>query len=83
MKRILVADDDAATREAGSLILQQEFGCAVDTAADGSAALERLHRTVPDAALVSLSMPAMAGGALCRRASGIRYAVVCQLWSWP
>src|SRR6266568_2914404 len=63
MKRILVVDDDVASREATTLILQQEFECAVETAADGDAALERLRYTVPDAVLVSLSIPAMAGGA--------------------
>jgi CheY-like chemotaxis protein len=63
MKRILVVDDDVACREATTLILQQEFECAVDTAADGDAALELLRYTVPDAVLVSLSIPAMAGGA--------------------
>ena len=63
MKRILVVDDDVACREATTLILQQEFECAVETAADGGAALELLRYTVPDAVLVSLSIPEMAGGA--------------------
>jgi CheY-like chemotaxis protein len=63
MKRILVVDDDVRCREATSLILQQEFECTVDTAADGGAALERLHYTVPDAVLVSVNIPAMAGAA--------------------
>ena len=63
MKHILVVDDDVACREATTLILQQEFECAVETAADGGAALERLRYTVPDAVLVSLSVPEMAGGA--------------------
>ena len=51
MKHILVVDDDVACREATTLILQQEFESAVETAADGSAALERLRYTVPDAVL--------------------------------
>jgi CheY-like chemotaxis protein len=37
--------------------------CAVETAGDGGAAMERLRDTVPDAVLVSLSVPEMAGGA--------------------
>ncbi len=66
MKRILVVDDDVACREATTLILQQQFECAVDTASDGGAALERLHYIVPDAVLVGLNRPAMAGGAFMK-----------------
>jgi DNA-binding NtrC family response regulator len=64
MKRILVVDDDVACRQATTLILQQQFECAVDTAADCGALLERIHCTMPDAVLVSLNIPAMAGSAL-------------------
>jgi two-component system chemotaxis response regulator CheY len=63
MKRILVVDDDAASCETATLILQQEFECAVETAADGAAALDSLSHTLPDAVLVSLNLPAMSGGA--------------------
>jgi CheY-like chemotaxis protein len=63
MKRILVVDDDAASCEAAALILQQEFECTVETAADGVAALESLRRTLPHAVLVSPNLPAVGGDA--------------------
>src|SRR5437588_12456240 len=62
MKRILLVDDDAAGCEAAAALLL-ELECAVETVADGGAALKRLRRTVPDAVLVGLNIPDMAGGA--------------------
>ena len=62
LKRILVVDDDAASCQAAAAMLR-ELGCAVETMADSSAALERLQHVVPDALLVDLNMPAMADGA--------------------
>jgi len=62
MKRILLVDDDAATCEAATVILP-ELECAVETVADGSTALKRLRHTIPDAVLVGLNIPDMAGGA--------------------
>jgi CheY-like chemotaxis protein len=62
MKHILLVDDDAANCVAASAILQ-DLECAVETVTDGRAALERLRQTVPDAVLVGLNIPDMAGGA--------------------
>jgi chemosensory pili system protein ChpA (sensor histidine kinase/response regulator) len=62
MTRILVVDDDVASREAATAILH-ELGCAVETRADGDTALDRLRHVVPDALLVGLNIPEMAGGA--------------------
>src|SRR5437879_13572379 len=62
MKHILLVDDDAATCVAASAILQ-DLQCAVETVTDGRAALKSLRRTVPDAVLVGLNIPDMAGGA--------------------
>ena len=62
MKRILLVDDDAASCEAATNILL-ELECAVETVTDGGTALERLRRAVPDAVLVGLNIPDMAGGA--------------------
>ena len=58
--RILVADDDAATRDliAGAL-LNEKF--AVTTAADGKEALERLAKSKFDVALLDVWMPRMNG----------------------
>jgi DNA-binding NtrC family response regulator len=62
MKRILLVDDDAASCEAATAILQN-LEWAVETVGDGSAALKSLRRAVPDAVLVGLNIADMAGGA--------------------
>jgi CheY-like chemotaxis protein len=81
MKRILLVDDDAANCEAATAILQ-DLECAVETVTDGSAALRRLRREVPDAVLVGLNIPDMAGGAFVEaclqapRCSGVPVVVM-------
>ena len=62
MKRILLVDDDTAGCEAATAILQ-DLECAVETVANGGEALKRQRRSVPDAVLVGLNIPDMAGGA--------------------
>jgi CheY-like chemotaxis protein len=62
MKRILVVDDDAASREAARDILTK-LGCAVETAVDACGALDRLQSELPDVVLVGLNIADMAGGA--------------------
>jgi CheY-like chemotaxis protein len=62
MKHILLVDDDAASCETATEILL-ELECAVETVADGGTALKRLRHAVPDAVLVGLNIPDMAGGA--------------------
>ena len=62
MKRILVVDDDAASCAAATGILEA-LECAVEIVPDGGTALKRLRRGVPDAVLVGLNIPEMAGGA--------------------
>jgi CheY-like chemotaxis protein len=65
MKRILVVDDDLATCAAATGILEA-LECAVEIVPDGGTALKRLRRGVPDAVLVGLNIPDMAGGAFVR-----------------
>ena len=65
MKRILVVDDDLATCAAATGILEA-LECAVEIVADGVTALKRLRRGVPDAVLVGLNIPDMAGSAFVR-----------------
>jgi two-component system response regulator PrrA len=62
MKRILLVDDDVASCEMAIRILK-ELDCAVDTVPDGSTALKHLRRAAPDAVLVSVNIPEMAGSA--------------------
>jgi CheY-like chemotaxis protein len=69
MRRILLVDDDSVSCEAATAILQ-DLECAVETITDGGTALERLRLSVPDAVLVGLNIPDMAGGAFveaCRQ----------------
>jgi len=62
VKRILLVDDDAVSCEAATAILH-DLECAVEIVTDGGTALERLRQSVPDAVLVGLNIPEMAGGA--------------------
>jgi CheY-like chemotaxis protein len=66
-KRLLLVDDDFATREMMSMILAGE-GYRVATAANGVDALERLHDSDrPCLILLDLSMPVMDGPTFCAR----------------
>jgi CheY-like chemotaxis protein/anti-sigma regulatory factor (Ser/Thr protein kinase) len=60
MKNILVADDDAATRELISQVLKGA-GFSVTTAADGTAALEEVGRKNFDLLLLDVWMPRATG----------------------
>lgn len=59
-KRVLVVDDDDATREAVRTILELS-DYLVDTAVDGAEALEKVRTNRPDAVLLDLMMPVMDG----------------------
>lgn len=63
--RILVAEDDPATREGLTRILEGE-GYSVLAAPDGAAALEIFEAERPDFALLDVMMPGLDGYALCR-----------------
>src|SRR6187399_3165432 len=59
-RRVLVVDDEAATRAALQGLLESQ-GYAVDQAANGAAALERLVELPPDVIVTDLDMPVMNG----------------------
>lgn len=60
-KRVLIVEDDEATREAFALVLRQA-GYTTRTAANGHAALELLaHEPPPGLIVLDLSMPGMDG----------------------
>ncbi len=66
-KRLLLVDDDFATREVMSMILAGE-GYRVATAANGADALHRMNdHDRPSLILLDLSMPVMDGPAFCAR----------------
>jgi len=66
MARILVTDDDAATRLMVSGIIKKH-GHAVATAADGQAALRALHKQKFDLVFLDIWMPKMSGLVLLDR----------------
>src|SRR5690349_5205953 len=64
---VLVVEDDPDIREATRLILEEEAGCTVFTAADGVEALELLPRMPhPALILLDLMMPRMDGAELLK-----------------
>ena len=79
MKRILVAEDDANIRETLADLLSGE-GYAVETAADGEAAVAAWRGAAEpfDLILLDVMMPGKSGYDVCReiRASGSRVAVL-------
>jgi CheY-like chemotaxis protein len=66
-RRLLLVEDDFASREALSMILGSE-GYRVATAANGVEGLKRLHdRDRPSLILLDLNMPVMDGPTFCER----------------
>ncbi|MDX6477917.1 MAG: two-component system, OmpR family, response regulator MprA [Gaiellaceae bacterium] len=63
---ILVVDDDPPIRRMLDRTLAAE-GYAVETAADGGAALARVEASVPDLIVLDVAMPGLDGLAVCRR----------------
>ena len=64
--KVLVVEDEADIRELLRYNLAQE-GFAVEEAADGAQALERIKRRAPDLIVLDLMLPGMSGLELCRR----------------
>jgi signal transduction histidine kinase/CheY-like chemotaxis protein len=64
-RRVMVVDDDAATRERMARVLRRD-GWQVSHHPDGAAALEALPEIEPDLILVDLVMPVMDGHAFIR-----------------
>lgn len=63
--RVLVADDDAATRDLVAATLRRS-GYVVETCADGEAAVERVAKGGIDVVLLDSVMPRMSGVDACR-----------------
>lgn len=59
-KRILLVEDDAASRDAMSALLR-DFSFDVECVADGAEALRVAHASPPDAILLDLVLPQMTG----------------------
>jgi DNA-binding response OmpR family regulator len=75
--RILVAEDDVHIREGLEATLTSE-GYAVETVADGEAAVQAWSRTKPDLLLLDIMMPGRNGYEVCRavRAADVRVPIV-------
>jgi two-component system response regulator MprA len=65
-ERILVVDDDAPVRRMLERSLTAE-GFAVESAADGGAALVAAERTAHDVVILDVAMPGLSGINVCRR----------------
>jgi two-component system phosphate regulon response regulator PhoB len=63
--RVLVVDDEPDILDLVRLSLT-EAGFAVETAASGQEALEKLRRAAPDVAVLDLMLPDMSGTEVCR-----------------
>src|ERR1700684_62605 len=64
--KLLVVDDDRAVRDALRRVLTLA-GYDVETAEDGSEAIEQIVQAVPDAVVLDVGMPALDGLEVCRR----------------
>jgi two-component system response regulator MprA len=64
--KLLVVDDDRAVRDALRRVLTLA-GYDVETAEDGSEAIEQIVRAVPDAVVLDVGMPELNGLEVCRR----------------
>ena len=75
--RLLVADDEAAVREALALVLDLN-GFEVTTATDGGEVIRALSAQSPDALILDVLMPGLDGLEVCRRirATGNRTPVL-------
>jgi CheY-like chemotaxis protein len=71
-RRILVVDDDDATRQAASQSLQLMAGWDVVEAYCGAQAIESATRLQPDAILLDVMMPAMDGPAMLAKLRSTR-----------
>jgi two-component system, cell cycle response regulator DivK len=65
MKRILIVEDKATSRELLRTVLEQQ-GYQVDEAPDGEAALRMIRELTPDLVLMDLQIPARDGFAVMR-----------------
>jgi CheY-like chemotaxis protein len=71
-RRILVVDDDDATREAAALSLHTMAGWNVVEAYCGAQAIETATKDQPDAILLDVMMPAMDGPAMVAKLRSVR-----------
>jgi CheY-like chemotaxis protein len=58
--RILIVEDHPTMREAMRLVLEGE-GFEIDEAADGTVAMERIHRMPPDLLFLDMNIPGTTG----------------------
>ncbi len=65
-RKILVVEDESDIRELIRYNLEQE-GFAVEEAADGVQALDRINRRSPDLVVLDLMLPGMSGLEICRK----------------
>jgi DNA-binding NarL/FixJ family response regulator len=81
-RRVVVADDDAGTRDNLRAILEAGGLSVVAEAADGRACLRAIAETRPDAALVDVRMPVLDGLAAVEQLAGERRTALVVLTSF-
>src|SRR5260221_10667570 len=67
MQKILIVEDDAAIRDVISDILRQN-NYSIETAIDGTSALDLLKKVPPDLLLLDLGLPDISGESICIQA---------------
>lgn len=76
MKRVLIAEDRAGSRELIRTVLE-DHGCEVIEAADGGEAVAQAERYVPDLVVLDLGMPVLDGyGVLAHLRRDARFLAV-------
>ncbi len=64
--RVMIVDDDEATRKLYAKILRSLEGIRIVEAADGKEAIDKIKRSAPDIVLCDLQMPRVDGHGVCR-----------------
>ncbi len=64
--RVMIVDDDEATRKLYAKILRSLEGIRIVEAADGKEAIDKIKRSAPDIVLCDLQMPRVDGYGVCR-----------------
>ncbi len=67
--KVLIADDNRDSADSLATLIHLEFGCYVDTAYDGTQALELARLTTHDVLILDLEMPGLSGLQVATQAS--------------
>ena len=60
-RKIMIADDDFSSRRLLEKIIRDNYTCRIETAEDGSEALQKMVKDTPDLLLLDMLMPVVNG----------------------